>query len=145
MQVTVTKGISRESVRRHLPKQVRTLLSDVELKQPRYTIVQFPLSRHVVRSPAVAEALTGVGIKEPIIAVARCFTAEALDLLRLRGAHVLATNWFHWTDSSYVDIHTVIGTHRPVLRPLRADDENKAGSVEAVKDSGHDKDEDEDA
>jgi hypothetical protein len=145
MQVKVARHVSRESVRRHLPKQVRSLLSDAQLKQPWYTIVQFPFSKHVVRSPVVAEALTGLKTEEPIIAVARCFTAEALDLLRLRGAHVLATNWFHWTDSSYVDIHTLIGTHRPVLRSAAADHKNKAGSVKAVKDLGNDKNKDEDA
>jgi hypothetical protein len=62
--------------------------------------------RDVVLSRVVESALRSFDVSggETLVAVAGCFTAEGLELLRAMSAIILQMNEWHWTDESYLRI-----------------------------------------
>jgi hypothetical protein len=66
----------------------------------------------IVLSGAVRRALDRLQLAEgEMVAAAPGFTAEALDLLRARGATILTLGDFHWTDASFQAVRQA--THLP--------------------------------
>jgi hypothetical protein len=118
MKTKIVRNVPRDRIRNHLPTRLCDRLVSAALKASSYTIVLFRLRQHVILSGTVEEALaTFDDSTEPLVAVGPCFTLEALKLLEAKKALVLTVSDYPWTDASYVDIHTTLGTHRPSKAP----------------------------
>ena len=69
-----------------------------------YTLVLFGMHRRdMVLSRILDSALAQIpDLAGQLVAVAGCFSAESLEILRARQAIVLQLAEFHWTDESFL-------------------------------------------
>lgn len=103
MKYAAQRDLSVASLRSALPERCLAELP-TELPPGPYTLLVFRSDRRdVVLSRVVQSALDREAITDgqQLVAVAGCFTAEGLELLRERRAIILQTSEWHWTDDSY--------------------------------------------
>ena len=117
MSTTIYRKVSLEKLRRCLPHRYADQLV-ATISEP-ITAVLF--SDRVVTGRKAREALEEMGqdFGASVVFAGRSFTLEALEPTKSVGAFMLrtASEAVTWTDRSYQDIKTSIGTH--VKRPIR--------------------------
>ena len=128
MKTKIVRNVPKGRIRSHLPARLRERLVAAALTDSSYTILLFRMRQRVILSGTVEEALTTFEFTEPLVAAGPCFTLEALKLLEAKKALVLTVSDYPWTDTSYVDIHTTLGTHRPLKAPSDRFEEVQTGN-----------------
>lgn len=93
------------------PLKGQVALRQFEKTQHTYTLAVFPSQRKdVVPSGAVNHVLVDIPKSERLVAVAGCFTLEALASLKERNAEIFVQSDESWTDASWQNIRVVIGS-----------------------------------
>ena len=105
MKVTIYPRLAPAKLRHVVPPAYRQDLGELAAApaERAYSVLLFAHTpRDVVPSAPVRKALRRLGEPAPdgVVAVGTVFTAEALELLREVGAHVLALRRAPWTDAS---------------------------------------------
>ncbi|MEA2602798.1 MAG: hypothetical protein QOF89_3790 [Acidobacteriota bacterium] len=110
MKYQIHRAVDRDHVAKLLPAPLRSLVPGSLLAEEVYTLIVFRSTVRVVHSSTVEHALKDVGPEaERVLAVAIGFTADALEILRVRNALILSLNDYHWTDESHEAINVLIG------------------------------------
>jgi hypothetical protein len=100
----VTRGLPSAKLRACVPARYRPQLAGGTLKgSNNFTLIVFDHDREdVVLSPVVRRAVERIPLEDSskLVAVAGCFTLEALEVLAARSAIVLELSSYGWTDDS---------------------------------------------
>jgi hypothetical protein len=98
------------------PMKRQVALRQFGKAQHTFTLAVFPSQRgDVVLSGAVKHVLADIPQSEHLVAVAGCFTLEALNLLQARKAEIFMQSEESWSDASWQNMRVVIGS--PVKAP----------------------------
>ena len=103
MKPEVAHELSPEQVMKRLPVRYRGKAEGTPLRAERYHLLVFASAKdEVVLSGPVKRALARLPLDgADIVVAAPGFTAEALELLRTRGATIYTLGDFHWTDATF--------------------------------------------
>jgi hypothetical protein len=110
MDFRIYRDLSRDEVRKRVPPRYRTLVKRGSNGERTYTLLLYATDdEDVVVSRIVRQALTRLlpGDNE-VIAVARNFTVEAIDLLAARGAEIVRSNGRYYADEDYNSMKHVL-------------------------------------
>jgi hypothetical protein len=118
MKADIYNGITAEGIVKRAPSILKEeiKLRRLERIADTFTLLVFPIQRKdVVLSGAVRHVLAGITSAEPIVALAGCFTWEALALLKERNVEAFTQSDESWSDESWQNIRNVISS--PVKNP----------------------------
>jgi hypothetical protein len=106
LKVTLLDGLSSEQVMKQLPQRYQERAQVTPLRSGRYHLLLFGAAKdEVVLSGTVKRSLERLPAdRADLVAAGPGFTAEALELLRARGATIYTLGDFHWTDASFQSI-----------------------------------------
>ena len=105
MNPEITADLSPEQVMRRLPPRYREKAQVTPLKAERYDLIVFGAAKdEIILSGAVNRALSQLSRGAHLVVAGPGFTAEALELLRMRAATIYTLGDFHWTDASFQEI-----------------------------------------
>ena len=113
MKAKVYRNIAgRDLIKRVAPAlQGQVALRQFEKVPHTFTLAVFPSQRSdVVLSGAVKHILADIAQSEHLVAVAGCFTLEALESLRERNAEIFVQSDESWTDANWQNMRVVIGS-----------------------------------
>ena len=109
MSITITKQVTKEKLRKILPRPNTALCDAVSVSEP-MTVVVFDDS--VVKSGALRGALHRVGdlTGSSLVIAGRDFTQESRSLAEAHGAFLLAQTHHGWTNQGHEKIRTLIAS-----------------------------------
>lgn len=108
MKFQVSHGISGDAALRRSPSKYHSLIAPILSGAESVTLIQFKSA--VTLSREVDKALKKLTDRDTlIVAIARCFTIEARQLLSSVDAHIFTLSDFVWSDESYNSVRTEIG------------------------------------
>jgi len=107
MNSKIIAALDKDALRRQLPQIYWPRLNLAAVPPGPYTLILFVGAKdEVVLSRPVQKALASAPEDTQIVAAGNGFTVEAREVLAAARAFVVALGDFHWTDASYVRVHT---------------------------------------
>lgn len=104
----IKNDIEIDKVKDIVPRSYREIASSLETSiHGSVTLVMFPHGRgSAVKSALVGKALKKIDLDmvETLVVLGRCFTEEAIELLKPYKTFYLIQSEFNWTDSSVSSI-----------------------------------------